>query len=124
MTNSKQIAKLVGPSLIAIALPEALHVRIFDAQIAPVVYLNGGLLFIAGLSIVLAHNQWVRSWSVVLTLTGWILLIGGLLRLFFTELAMQGAKNETTVIVSALLFAAIGVFLTFNAYGRDEGAIS
>lgn len=120
MTNSKQIAKLLGPSLIAITLPEAFNVHIFDAQIAPVVYLNGGVLFVAGLSIILAHNRWVRDWSVAITLVGWCVILLGFLRLFFTELAMQGGQNNTTVIISALTGAAIGVFLTYKAYSRED----
>jgi len=120
MINSKNLAKLVGPSIIAITLPEALNVHIFDAQIASVVYLNGGLLFVAGLSIILAHNRWVRDWSVVITLVGWFGIIFGLLRLFFTELAMQGGRNNTTVIVSALIITAIGIYLTYKAYSRED----
>lgn len=62
MTDSRRIAGLVGPSLVALTLPEVWNVRTFVSQSAPVVYLNGGLLFVAGLSIVRSHNLWTRRW--------------------------------------------------------------
>ena len=51
---------------------------------APVVliYLNGTLLFVAGLSIVRAHNQWKADWPVLVTLMGWFAIVGGLFRMF------------------------------------------
>jgi hypothetical protein len=48
--RSRQIARIVGPTLIALGISEALNP-------APVVYLNGTLLFVAGLAIVQAHNS-------------------------------------------------------------------
>ena len=42
MADSRQIAGLVGPSLIALTIPEAINDRVFITQTAPVVYLNGG----------------------------------------------------------------------------------
>lgn len=62
-----------------------------------VTYLNGLLLFIAGLSIVRAHNYWTTSWPVLVTLTGWIAILGGLDRMFFPE-AQQLAENISTYV--------------------------
>jgi hypothetical protein len=48
MTNSKRIAGLVGPTLIALSVSEALNLRLLTAEIGPnlvhVIYLNGTLL--------------------------------------------------------------------------------
>jgi hypothetical protein len=52
-----------------------------DAQIPPVVYLSGTLLFVAGLATVRAHNRWVRAWPLLLTVLGWAALAVGLLRM-------------------------------------------
>ena len=68
MTNSKYIAGFIGPTLIALALSEALNLHIWAVNIAPVTYLNGTLLFIAGLSIIRAHNYWISGWPVIITL--------------------------------------------------------
>ena len=76
MENSKQLAGLVGPTLTVLGVSEALNLHIWAANIAPVTYLDGVLLFAAGLAIVRAHNVWTRRWPVLITLAGWC----GLLR--------------------------------------------
>jgi hypothetical protein len=55
--RSRQIARIVGPTLIALGISEALNLDAFAGNAAPVVYLNGTLLFVAGLAIVQAHNS-------------------------------------------------------------------
>ena len=74
MPNSKQIAGLVGPTIIAMVMSEfpLVQPHLYDAQIPPVVYLSGVLLFVAGLAIVRAHNHWARDWTVLITLSGWL----------------------------------------------------
>lgn len=117
MTNSKQIAGLIGPTIIALTLSEAMNYHIWATNNAPVIYLNGTILFVAGLSIVRAHNRW-RGWPVFVTLTGWIAVLGGLFRMFAPE-ARQAPENIYTYAgLTALL--AIGIFLTFKAYRREE----
>lgn len=116
MSNSRTIAGLIGPALIAITLSEALNLRIWAASIPAVVYLNGTLLVVAGLAVVRVHNFWTRGWPVVVTLMGWLALLGGLFRMFVPQ-AQQGGENIPTYVVIATLFA-IGCFLTFKAYGR------
>jgi hypothetical protein len=121
MTNSKQIAGLVGPTLIAMAISEAMNLHIWAVNIAPITYLAGILWFVAGLSIVRAHNRWTAGWPVMVTLVGWFALLGGLFRMFAPE-AQQGLQNTPTVgvyIFDIVLFA-IGVLLTFKAYSRED----
>jgi hypothetical protein len=52
MQNSKRIAGLVGPTLVAMLVSEfpIVQPRLYDAQIPPVVYLSGTLMFVAGLA--------------------------------------------------------------------------
>ncbi len=121
MADSRQIAGLVGPSLIVLTIPEAINAHVFVTQTAPVVYLNGGLLFVAGFSIVRSHNRWTRSWPVMVTLVGWVGILAGLFRMFFPELGRQGAQSLVTVIASAVITSAIGIFLTFKAYAPEDG---
>jgi hypothetical protein len=66
--------------------------HLYDAQIPPVVYLSGVLMFVAGLAIVRAHNHWAKDWTVLITLTGWFFL--GLLSDFRKD---RGADRETPV---------------------------
>lgn len=120
MTESRRIAGLVGPSLIALTLPEVLNPHAFVTQTAPLVYLNGGLLFIAGLSILRSHNRWSRGWPVVVTLVGWVGILAGLFRLFFPELGAQGARSTATVVTTGAVSSAVGLFLTYKAYSGPK----
>lgn len=120
MTNSKQIAKLVGPILLAITLPEAINLKMWATQTAPVVYLNGAMLFAAGWAITRFHNVWTWRWPVVITLAGWFLVFAGLFRLFFSELALQETQNSAMVFIASATSALVGLFITFKAYSRGE----
>jgi hypothetical protein len=60
MADSRRIAGLLGPTLIALILSENefINPHLYDHQIPPVVYLSGTLLFVAGLATVRVHNRW------------------------------------------------------------------
>lgn len=118
MTNSRQIAQLIGPTLVAITTSEALHLDIWTRNIAPITYLNGTLLFVAGRSIVCVHNRWTRDWTVLVTLIGWGAIAGGLFRMFAPQ-AQQGGKNAATYL-GILILLAIGIFLTVKGYARER----
>ena len=117
MTSSYKIAGLVGPSVIALSLSETMNFHIRVVNIAPVTYLNGTLLFVAGLTIARVHNHW-RGWPVLVTLTGWYCIVAGLFRMFVPE-AEEVINPSVTYIKCAISFA-IGIFLTFKAYGKKE----
>jgi hypothetical protein len=123
VTNSKHIAGLVGPTLITITISESEFIQphLYDTQIAPVVYLSGTLLFVAGLAIVRVHNLWTGDWTVLVTLIGWFSIFGGLFRMFATGLYQQRSQNITALLVMEIILLAIGIFLTFQAYGREDG---
>jgi len=118
MTNSKHIAGLIGPTIMALAMSEAINLHIWAYNVAPVTYLNGTLLFVAGLSIIRAHNRWTVGWPVMVTLVGWVAILGGLFRMFAPE-AQQAGKNSFTYALLMVLFA-FGTFLTFKAYRRED----
>jgi len=120
MTNSKQIAGLIGPTIMALSVSEAMNFHIWASNIAPVTYLNGTLLFVGGLSIVRAHNRWIVGWPVMVTLVGWVAIFGGLFRMFAPE-AQQAGQNSFTYAALVALFA-LGAFLTFKAYRRADVA--
>jgi hypothetical protein len=86
MADSKHIAKLVGPTISVMTISEILNFHIWATNIPPVTYLNGIMLFIAGLSIIRVRNYWVRSWPVLVTLVGWFGILGGVFRVFFPVL--------------------------------------
>jgi hypothetical protein len=109
------IAGLIGPTAMALTLSEAMNYHIWAINIPPVTYLNGTILFVVGLSIIRAHNHWTRGWPVLVTLTGWLAMLGGLYRMFAPE-AQQVSQSPATYVGLAVLFT-IGAMLTFKAYG-------
>ena len=115
--ESKRIAGLVGPTLIALSASEALNHRIWNDNLAPVTYLDGALLFVGGLSIVRAHNRWRGGWPLLTTLAGWSALLLGLARMSAPQ-ARQLGRNAATNGVLLAMFAG-GVVLTFQA-GHPE----
>ncbi|MBO9201569.1 MULTISPECIES: hypothetical protein [Niastella] len=118
MINSKHIAGLIGPAIIVITISEIRNAHIWAGNTAAGVYLNGTLLFIAGLSIIRSHNHWMPGWPVIITLSGWFVMLLGLLRMFAPELQLEVAKNTTAVIAGAMFVLTIGIFLTFKAYSK------
>lgn len=119
MEPSRKLAGLVGPSMLAIGASEAFTWRIWEHNIAPLIQLNGGLLFVAGLAIVRAHNRWTLSWPVLLTLTGWGGIFVGLFRMFAPEVQESG-ENAPTTVVTALFVGLVGLVLTFHGYRRTS----
>jgi hypothetical protein len=122
MSNSKQIAGLLGPSMLAVLASEfpLVQPHLYDAQIPPVVYLSGMGFFVAGLAIVRAHNQWVRDWTLLVTLSGWFCLLLGLFRMFAASLYEQSAAMAGAgvfIVLEGLLFL-VGLVLTIKAYSR------
>ncbi len=66
MDKSKSLAKIVGPTLIVmISEMKIWNPTLYDTQIVPLIYLNGVLLFVAGLAIVNKHNIWTFSWQTI-----------------------------------------------------------
>ena len=119
MANSKYLAGLIGPSLVAITISETVNIHIWAGNTAAGIHFNGAVLFVAGLAIVRAHNLWVRGWPVLVTLTGWAMMLLGLFRMFFPELQLEGAKHTVAASAEIMPVLALGIFLTYQGYRRD-----
>ena len=119
MTGSRQIAGLLGPTMIAIAITEALNLRIMASPPPSigVVYMNGTLLFVAGLAIVRGHNRSPGSWPILVTLVGWLAMLAGLVRMFAPASAESGAPWVYGLLIILL---GVGILLTFKAYAREK----
>src|SRR5215813_15339844 len=96
MANSKQIAGLVGPTLVAMLASEfpLVQPHLYDAQIPPVVYLSGVLMFVGGLAVVRAHNYWRRDWTVLVTLSGWFGVVLGLFECLLRVISAKLCEHE------------------------------
>lgn len=120
MTNSKRLAGLIGPTLIALSISEALTPQIWLKVPATQTYLAGALWFVAGLSIIRTHNTWKFDWPVLITLIGWFAFLGGLARIFFPQAEQGGSQNTGIVLTFQMALLVIGIILTFVAYIRKS----
>lgn len=124
MSDSKRIAGLVGPLLIAVIVTEnpLVNPSLYDTQIPPVVYLSGTLIFLGGFSVVRVHNVWRRDWSTVVTLVGWAAVVLGLARMAFPHAYIENAGgNSLPVILVEIVLLIVGAFLTYKAYFNKMG---
>ncbi len=124
MASSKQLAGLVGPTIVAMIVSEfpLVQPHLYDTQIPPVVYLSGALMFVAGLAIVRVHNRWAWNWTVLVTLAGWFSGVLGLFRMFAASAYQQRAASTPTPVFMVLegILLLCGIVLTFKAYTRGE----
>ena len=124
MSNSVHIAKLVGPALIGLTITEWMNLDIFTAASGPSlathVYLDGALIFVAGLAIVRAHNIWSRDWPVLITLVGWFAVIAGFGRMAAPLSSQQAGQSAAIVYGSIVALLVIGIVLTCHAFRPGE----
>lgn len=120
MAPSRQLAGLLGPSLIAVSITESMNLEIFSNTSAHLVYLNGLLLFVAGLSVVRVHNVWTAGWPVLVTLMGWLFLLGGLIRMIAPGSAQQATQHPAALLALTSVLLIIGIALSFQAYCREK----
>jgi hypothetical protein len=126
MTTSKTIAGLIGPTFVAVAVGLLLNLGSISAVLEPLsrdpalVLIYGIFLFVAGMAIVRFHNHWEANWPVLVTIVGWLLVVGGLVRILFPLrfAAATGAFAQSSGIMAtvAVVLLAIGAFLSFKAY--------
>ncbi|KIX06418.1 uncharacterized protein Z518_04394 [Rhinocladiella mackenziei CBS 650.93] len=117
-TISHRLARLVGPSLVAISLTEALNAHIWATNTPPTIFLNGSVIFVSGLAIVQAHNTWCRGWPVLITLVGWGNVALGLMRMAIPERLLDSVRRADVrdIRMATAVTAAMGGFLTWMGY--------
>jgi hypothetical protein len=86
-------------------------------------YTLGLFSLILGLIIVGAHNEWILNWSVLITVTGWLLLLQGVGRLFFPEetnnfLAEFHEKNGYWILVTIAML--IGIYMLWEGMHSEN----
>ncbi|WP_374470552.1 hypothetical protein [Phenylobacterium sp.] len=111
MDRSRFIARVLGPVLFVVAVTEAKNLDVFHAVPPAHVFLNGMMLFAAGLGLIVAHGGWTRDWRSLVTLCGWALLLAGLFRLWAPAAPQAGPGPATYggLALLGLLGAVIGL---------------
>ena len=128
MDLSLFLARLLGPTFVAIALGMLGNLGLYESMIAEglhpgiLFYLSGLLSLLAGLAIVNVHNRWQMDWRVIITVLGWLMTIGGIFRIVLPQIAIgEGStiySGRTSTVVVALITGTLGAFLSFKGYVR------
>ncbi|MEQ8267401.1 MAG: hypothetical protein RH982_09405 [Parvibaculum sp.] len=126
MQASIFLAQLLGPTLLVMGLGMMINrdayrsmAQEFIASRA-LIFIAGLFAFVPGLAIVLTHNVWVAGWPVIVTLFGWLALLGGIFRLLFpqevTRLGTRILANPGTLLIGGAVTFLIGAVLSFFGY--------
>ena len=101
MENSTFLAQLMGPVFIVMGAGMLISPRDYRMtaeeflRSRALIYIAGLMALVPGLAIVLAHNVWEFDWRLIITLLGWLGVIGGVFRLLL--------PRQVTAIGSAML---------------------
>lgn len=125
MSNSEFIASLIGPVLLALSLSLLLNRQMFLTMIEHindhmfVIVLAGIALLVSGIAIVRVHDVW-DGWPVVVTLFGWLAILGGLVRILFGPriqgFAERFANNVVALNIAIAISLGLGLFLTGKGF--------
>ena len=125
MSTSVFIARLIGPVMLVIGLAVLTNQRAFRAMAEEflasraLIFLSGLLIMPVGLAIVLTHNIWAADGRVMITLFGWLNVIGGAVRLFAPAYVIQTSRvmlkrPHFIPIAAAIWIAAGSLFCLFG----------
>jgi hypothetical protein len=129
--RTRFLGKLIGLYLILISLAMAIHkqatVETMNALVrnTPELFVAGLIGVGAGLAIVLGHNVWSGGvLSVIVTLTGWVMLIKGMLLVFLSprdtyRLLVAGLHYEQFFYLYTAIPFVLGLYLTYAGFARQ-----
>ena len=126
MERSRFIAKLIGPLCVAAGLGLLFNGEVYKAMFERglhdhlVIYLSGVISLSVGLAIVVLHNRWVWHWPVIITVFGWLGVIGGAVRMICPQTVEQiGAAalaHPSFLVADGMLAALLGVLISYFGY--------
>lgn len=119
------LATVIGWYLVVFGLLILLryeHVRSCMAEVMAqrgLFFLLGVITLTLGLLMVVSHNVWVMGWPVIVTILSWLVLISGVLRLFWPDAQKMGKSflvEPMRMKIVAVVFLILGGYLLFNVY--------
>jgi hypothetical protein len=126
MQPSIYLARLIGPVLACAGLGMLVNSKVYQTMLViflrsyALIYLSGVLTLIAGIAVVHAHNVWSRDWRVIITVFGWLGIVGGILRILVPQVVESTGyvllASTGFLIGFGVVILAIGAFLIFKGY--------
>ena len=119
------IARLIGPAFVAVGLGVLANGPFYTALILEAVhsptliYFSGLMALVPGLAILNVHRSW-SGWPVIITIIGWLMVIGGVIRLVLpattATLASDPYSKPFVLLIVALVVLVVGAHLCFEGY--------
>ena len=126
MQSSLFLARLIGPVMLVIGLAVFANQRGFRDMAEEfmasraLMFLSGLLIMPVGIAIVLTHNIWTADWRVLITIFGWLNVIGGAVRLFAPPFLVKAGrtmlKQPRFTPIAAAIWVVLGLLFCFFGY--------
>ncbi|MBN4077287.1 hypothetical protein JYT19_00080 [Sulfobacillus acidophilus] len=126
MAYSIVLARFLGIFMTVIGLALLLNRAQFKKIIDAVIH-NAGLQFMAALmpiligsAIVATHNVWSNNWTIIITILGWMMILAGIFRSWFTEhwlkLARKVGKKDNIFWVGGIFWTILGLIMLYFGF--------
>ena len=126
MGTSIFLAKLIGPVCLVIGIGLLINGKAFRTLAREfldnpaLMFLSGVITLPVGLAVVLTHNVWAGDWRILITILGWLAVIGGAARVLIPQRAAAVGRtmlaNPSTLCISAGVYLVFGALLSFFGY--------
>lgn len=126
MQTSIFIAQLTGPVILAMGIALLLYGDDFRKLADGLLESPGAIMMLgvptlfAGLVLVNVHNVWAWDWPVVITVFGWLAVIGGVFRILLPHLTRSIGRavlhKAALLPIAGVIWGAFGAFLTYQGY--------
>jgi hypothetical protein len=128
MQRSIYLAKLIGPVLLVIGLGMLLNGAVYRAMAVQflhtysLIYMSGLLTLVAGIALVHAHNVWEGDWRLIITVLGWLGIIGGAVRIlvpqFVETIGGSVVAQPAALMAGGFVVLALGGVLSYFGYAE------
>jgi len=125
METTLFIAQAMGLYLIIVTVTMLANEKVMLKRVKSLMEHDGCRLVVAvmtlvlGIILVLAHNVWVMSWPVIVTILCWMVLLKGLIRFSFPSLddkMVRAFENPSILHGMMAAFLVVGIALLLVAF--------
>lgn len=125
MCISMFYAQVIGIWLFVLGLAMIVHQQRFKKIMAetldnPSLMTFSGMCSLGiGLLVVISHNIWVTAWPVVVTLFGWVMIVVGVMRIFWPEKFadfVRDLMDKNGYTVASWIWLLVGVYLIWAGF--------
>ncbi len=126
MDTSMLIARFIGPVSLVAGFAMLVNRAYYNELMATIsdnkamLFIAGVIALVVGIAITTFHNIWAADWRVVITLFGWLSIVGGVIRLVFPGAAIamadRVAKSGSLLMVAAVFWGLVGAWLTYMGF--------